>query len=111
MKMTKEKIHKPETKRSEKIQLLTLVPNSWSFNDIVKYFWVTDYMVRSARSLLTTDGICSKPPTRKGRSLSDETNKIIINFYCDNKNTRIMPGAKDKISISRNVYEQKRLIL
>ena len=105
MEKIKEKIYKPETKHSEKIQLLTLVPNSWSRNDIVKYFHVTDYMVKSARSLLTTDGICSKPPTRKGRSLSDETKKITIDFYSDNENTRIMPGASDKVSISQNVYE------
>ena len=48
MEKTKEKINKQGTTHSEKIQLLTLIPESWSQNAIVNYFMVTDYMVRAA---------------------------------------------------------------
>ena len=49
MEKVKEKISKVETTQSEKIQLLTLVPESWSRKSIMEYFHVTEYMVRTAR--------------------------------------------------------------
>ena len=40
MKKIKGKINKPGTTNSEKIQLLTLIPDSWSQNAIIITFWL-----------------------------------------------------------------------
>ena len=77
----------------------------------MEYCRVTEYMIRTARLMLSANGIFSKPPPRQGKSLNSEIKNIVIDFYCDNENTRIMPGTRDKVSIAPNVYEQKRLIL
>ena len=43
--------------------------------------------------------------------VSIETTRLVIDFYRHNENSRIMPGMKDRISIKKNVYQQKRLIV
>ena len=63
-------------------------------------------MVTAARTLAIFQEICSKPPAN-----SSKIKNIIINFYCNNENRRIMPAAHDKVSIATSVYEQKRLVL
>ena len=111
MEKVKAKINEVGTTRSEKIQLLTIVPESRSRKSIMEYFEVTKYMAKASQSLVASNRIFSKPPPRKGKALSSEIKNIIIDFYKDNENTRIMPGARDKVSIAPNVYKQKRLIL
>ena len=36
---------------------------------------------------------------------------LVTAFYCDDENSRQMPGKKDFVSMKRNVHMQKRLIL
>lgn len=99
------------TTSAEKTQLLTLVPESWTRKAVTEFFDVTDYQARAASALVKSDGILTMPPPRKGKTLSSKIKNTIIEFYCSEENSRIMPGNKDKVSISRNMYEQKRLIL
>ena len=40
-----------------------------------------------------------------------ETKELVQAFYDDDENSRTMPGAKDFVSIARNVHKQKRLLL
>jgi hypothetical protein len=51
------------------------------------------------------------PGPRKGKALSEETKRCVIDFYCDDEYSRLMPGKKDCVSIARNVKKQKRLLL
>ena len=56
--------------REKKVQLLTLVPMSWTCEKVVSFFPnVTKYMLRQARSLLAEKGILSKLAQRKGKKL------------------------------------------
>ena len=43
--------------------------------------------------------------------MSLDTIKLVEAFYCDDENSRIMPGKKDYVSIARNVHLQKKLLL
>ena len=43
--------------------------------------------------------------------MSQETKFSVLNFYEDDEYSRLLPGKKDYISISKNVHKQKRLIL
>lgn len=107
----KEKICNSNSTRAEKIQILTMAPSNWSKRKTMEEFSVTDRMVRVARLLETTNGICSLPPPRKGKSLSNDVIEAVKHFYQNNENTRIMPGMKDRVSVKKNEYEQKRLLL
>ena len=51
-------------------------------------------------------------PNRKQRSgITDEVKQLIKEAYEDDETLRIMPGAKDKVSLGNKVYAQKRLML
>lgn len=53
--------------RKEKIQLLTLVPDSWSKQKTQKIFGVSEYLVRRARLLKKEKGILSDPDRKLGQ--------------------------------------------
>lgn len=108
--LIKERLETPVTYR-ERIQLLTLAPTSWSRKKVAEEFNVSEYAVRTARELLKEKGVIALPGPRIGKLLEQGTVNLIKNFYQNNEFSRIMPGKKDKVSISKNVYEQKRLLL
>jgi len=98
-------------KRSRKIQLLTLTPASWTNTYAAKEFNVSTYMVKQARKLAQKKGICEMPNPQKGKKIPETTVELVRKFYQDDQYSRLMPGKKDCISLGKNVYEQKRLIL
>lgn len=108
--LIKEKIASGISRR-EKIQLLTLAPISWTADKVQSTFNVSNYAVRLARSLLKNEGLLALPKPRNGRKLDGNTVLIVKNFYENDEYSRIMPGQKDKVSIAKNTYEQKRLLL
>lgn len=97
--------------RSQKIQILTLAPESWSKEKVMKEFNVSEYIVRQARKLKREKGILAIPDPKKGKTLSENTIKLVTDFYQNDESSRVLPGAKDKVSVKKNVYMQKRLIL
>lgn len=99
------------TNSREKIQILTLAPASWSKTEVCERFRVSEYAVRKSRELLRNEGILALPPPRKGHPISDEVINIVKGFYESDDYSRLMPGAKDKVSVSKNQHVQKRLIL
>ena len=102
-----EKMHSAD--KITKLQLLTLIPDTWSVEKAAQHFGVNNYQVKKARKLKKR--ILSRPEKKKSRALSEETKQLVINFYQDEEFTRIMPGKKDIVSLSRNVHKQKRLVL
>ena len=106
----KEKLNSNCT-RAEKIQVLTIAPSNSSKSKMMEEFSVSYRMVKTARTLESTSGICSLPPPRKGKCLSTDAIKKVKCFHENNENTRIMPGVKDRVSVKKNQYEQKRLLL
>jgi hypothetical protein len=97
--------------RRQKIQILTIAPASWSIEKTKTEFNVSTYMVRQARKLAKEKGILELPEQKKGKVLSEETRRCVIDFYCDDEYSRLMPGKKDCVSIARNTHMQKRLLL
>ena len=95
----------------EKVQLLTLVPDSWSREHCSNYFGVSEYLVRKARDLKKSSGILATPLPKSGKTIPEEHVIEIVNFYKSDENSRQMPGKKDCVSIKKNVHEQKRLVL
>ena len=110
MSLLKDKVKQTE-KPSEKIKLLTLVPETWTKIKIINEFSVTDYMVRASRKLFREKGILSTPESKKGNTISKEVIDLVTEFYCNDEFSRMMPGKKDFVSLARNQHMQKRLIL
>ncbi len=108
----KEKM-KLSTKRKQ-ISLLSLAPKSWSYSRIVAEFGVTEYMAQRVRKLQDEHGILPEVPIKKGKNISENTIKKVLNFFYEDDVSRLMPGSKDYKSVKeggRRVQKQKRLIL
>ena len=97
--------------RREKIQILTILPQSWIINKIETEFGATKYMVCCAKTLIKQKGILSTPNPQAGHQLIDSTITLIEKFYCDDEVSRI---KKDFISTAKSGTKQliqKRLLL
>ena len=103
-----------DSTKSEKLKLLTLVPESWTIESIMSEFNVSYRMARTARNLKAQNGILAEPQQKSGRILSDETVQKVIEFYQSDEYSRMFPGKKDVMSVKINgqkQYKQRRLLL
>ena len=101
-------------KRSEQVQILTVLPRSWARKRIQSEFGVTDYMARKSKQLVKEKGVLSTPDPKPGPSLPASTVKLVAEFYESDEISRTMPGKKDFVSIrqgSKRVQVQKQLVL
>jgi len=102
------------TRRSEKIQVLTVLPRSWTVKRIEQEFQTSNYMGRKAKKLVEEKGILSTPNPKLGKRLTKDTADGIKLFYCSDSISRLMPGMKDFVSVIVNGKRQpvqKRLVL
>ena len=65
----------------EKLQILTLAPNSRPRRKVVEFFSVSEYLVRAARSLKEEKGILVIPEPKQGKKLAVEIDLSQIKFY------------------------------
>ena len=107
--LMKEKL-KVSNKR-EKIQILTLIPESWSLRKTAKELKVSKATARKARILREEKGILVVPQPVIEKRLSEKTVNSVLEFYQNDEYSRQLPGKKDCVSIGKNVHVSKRLIL
>lgn len=81
------------TNYADKVQLLTLAPPHWSRPQCMKYFEVTDYLVRKARTL----NLLEKPAPRKGNGVPQSEIDLIIALY--NEQSIDRPEMNQTISV------------
>jgi transposase len=101
-------------KRNEQLQVLTVLPKSWSVKKIQQEFGVSTYMARKSKKLVEEKGILSLPDPVRGPSLLQETVDIVCAFYESDDISRVMPGKKDFVSVKKEgkrQHIQKRLVL
>ena len=113
IKQLKEKFHCTINK-SEKVQILTVLPKSWSIRKIEKEFGAPNFMARKAKKLVLEKGILSTPNPKPGRSLAQHIVDLVTEFYENDDVNRMMPGMKDFVSVIKagvRVHVQKRLVL
>ena len=96
----KEKMEVSSTARQ--IQMLTLAPAGWTIAQTSEQFQVSKYKVKQARRLLKEKGILSEFEAKQGRTLSQEVEHRVTEFYNSDEYTRLLPGAKDYVSIRDN---------
>ena len=100
--------------RGEKLQILTVLPKSWSLTKIQQEFGVSNYMAQKSKDLVKEKGVLSPPGPKCGPSLPQETVDIVSSFYENDEISRVMPGKKDFVSVKKEgkrVHVQKRLVL
>src|SRR5207253_10078355 len=69
----KDKFNATSTSKSEQVQIMTILPLSWSIKKIEAQFGCSDYMVRKAKKLVKEKGILSTPNPKPGKVLSQKT--------------------------------------
>ena len=92
--------------KTEKLQILTVVPDSLSRKYCSEYFGVSEYLIRSAREL-KRKGILAQLSQRKGTAIAQETIDIAHAFYEDDEYSRQLPGKNDYVSIQKVVQKSK----
>lgn len=101
--------------KQDRIQLLTLAPEFWSRNYLIREFGCTEWEAREAKELVAEKGIFSIPEKKRGKVLSVETTNLVKSFYEKDDISRIMPGFKECISVKQDNGKreqvQKRLLL
>ncbi|KAE8739899.1 hypothetical protein FOCC_FOCC014599 [Frankliniella occidentalis] len=101
----------PTTSKVMRYQLLSLIPDSMSVNEAAQFFDVSRKLVASAKQLKNEKGILPIPIFSRSSSVKDSTKDLIRDYYCNDTNSKSMPGLRDCVSIKKGVYEQKRLLL
>ena len=94
------------TTYSEKIQILTLAPDSWSCRYWAEHFTVSKYLERTARELKKVKGILAKPAQKQGKVISQNTIDLVFSMYEDDEFSRQMLGKNDYVSIAKGVQEK-----
>ena len=95
---------------TEKLQVLTFVPDCWSWKYCSEYFGVSKYLIQSARELKQRKGILARPSQKKGKAMIQETIDLVHAFYEEDEYSRQLPGKKDYVSMQEGVHKQKRLV-
>ena len=91
--LMKEKLN--VSNKREKIQILTLKPESWSLRKTAKEFKVSKATAREARILREEEGIFAVPQSVIGKRLSEKTVNRVLEFYQNDEYLRQLPGKKD----------------
>ena len=78
---------------AEKVQILTLKPNSWTIEYTKKFFGETDHQVRKAL-YLKKDKILATPSRNKRSGIDETIINHVISFYESDEFSRLMLGAK-----------------
>ena len=63
----KELFNKESCTKEQKMQILTLLPKSWSTSDVMKHFNISRRLIEKARGLLYNKGMLSLPSPKQGK--------------------------------------------
>lgn len=100
--------------RKEKLQLLTLAPQSWTVQKCIEEFGISRYLVQTYKKLRKEHGILPDIGSHGAHPVDENTIQCVEAFYRDDIVSRILPGAKDYVSVrvgDKKEHRQKRLIL
>ncbi len=82
------------TERSEKVQVLTVLPKTWSIRKVQDEFGAPNYMVWKAKDLVKKKGILSTPNPKPGHVLATETAELVQSFFESDEVSWMLPGKK-----------------
>jgi hypothetical protein len=94
------------TKRSEQVQILTILPQSYSVRKIEREFRASNYMVRKVQELVQAKGILTTHTPNPDTMLNDDAVKLILNFMMM-KEEYICMGKKILHSAHSEFYDDE----
>lgn len=100
--------------RSDKLQILTALPRSWSVRKIMTEFQTSKHMAVKSKLLAKEHGVLTIPNPKPGNRLPTQTVETVEKFYLSESVSRVMPGMKDCLSVNvggKRQLLQKRLVL
>ena len=80
--------------RREKMQLLTLTPDSWTLRKASHEFHVSKSTIEKAMKVREEIGILGMPEKTCGKKMKEEVVNSVQLFYCSDDNSRQLPGKK-----------------
>lgn len=103
------------TNRDDKIKILSVLPKSWNADKIASAFNVSIYIAKKTKDLVDTNGIlCGVKKKIGSRTLSNDTVKIVQDFYRSDEVSRMCPGLREFVTVTNEGEKksiQRRLIL
>ena len=96
--------------RHKKLQILALLPKSWSIRKAAKEFGVSKKTIQKAKNLKEEKWIVAYPDFVTRQKLSQEILLSVRDFYCEDEFSRQLPGKKDYVSFSKSQHMLKRLL-
>ncbi|KAJ8672443.1 hypothetical protein QAD02_003702 [Eretmocerus hayati] len=96
----------------EKIEVIALLPKTWTYSDIREYFDCSKHMFTKMLKLRNGEDISRKPRTVFSLNIKDS----IREYYLDPKNCHICPGTKECLTVKNldtgeKEKQQKKLML
>lgn len=88
--------------------ILTILPDSWTIQDICEEFGCSYRMARDSKCLKQSSGVLAISPPKKGNCLDEKTISKVIEFYESEEIGRIMPNKKDTVSINNNGIKERK---
>ena len=85
-----------EQDQSFKVQILTILPSSWSRKKISEEFETTEYMAGVAKKLSEKE-ILSCPNPKPGKTLRASAFDVVTKFYNSDDISREMPEMNNKV--------------
>lgn len=100
--------------KTQLIQLLSVLPESWSVKKILSHFDTTEYIVKKMKACVQSQGVIPiLCPIRSRSGIKQERIEKVREYYFEN--SREFPGKKDFKSVKQadgtRVHKQKRLVL
>ena len=68
---------------------------------MAKEFGASERQTRKAKKLVAENGILTFPNLKKGKTLDSEIKNLVKKFYLVDKNSRMMPGMEDFVSVKK----------
>lgn len=68
-------------KNSEKVTVLSVLPQTWSIRKIEREFGASQYMVRKTKKLVAEQGIFATPNSKAGKILTVQCVELVKKFY------------------------------
>lgn len=88
--------------KAEQQLILSVLPNSFPSNKIQEEFNVSRHFNDSVRKIVAEYGILAPLQPKCGKSLKDDTIKLIEQFYTSDEISRAQPGIRDFVIIRVN---------
>ena len=112
-KLDRQRVKEENLSVSEKLQILTVLPKSWTCKKIENEFAFSNTMARKVKALVKKNCIFATPSPKCGKLLNKSVTERVYSFCNSDDVSCLMSGKKDFVSVKTSdktrIHVQKRL--